>query len=650
MTASRVATIAELASSATVRKDALARLTPAIGARAAEAALRGLHVEPVRDTNLLHIIIIARKPKIAATAADAVAAALIEVDTNLRVRQATVTRQLIERQLAMIAPRLRASEDALAAFNSQHKDVVPADHTSLIVAKLAQLEAERVDLSLQRQEIHARLAATRDGLAGQARVSPTEWIPSPLIASLQSQLATQEVERSGLRSQFTPRHPAVLEIEAKIAETKRRLEVELGRSLQADRYGVDPAYERLAEQLKLDEVTSAALVARAGAVDAAILEYEDRLQQLPGLELQQARLARDAKEADAITRMLSERRQQAVIAEASSGSAIRVVDATGNLGQAARSRWMGAVLGGVLGVVLGLGGALLMEQRDDPVKSGEDAGTLLRLPVLGTIPEVKKNTAGFKAELARPQFAEAFRYLRTNLLCLPKEPLRTLLVTSPGPDEGSDIVATNLSIALAQSGRRVWLVDCDLREPTLSRTWASRHMRGEQDIGLAEFLRGEKSVTLDECRTAIDNLWFLRAGGRPTDPAELLGNGKMGALLQRSEESVDVLVLLAPPLSAVADAAILASRVHGVLLVVRTSTTPRDAAYWAREQLEGVGADVLGVVVTGAPRGCIGGYGGNGSSYYGVEHLRPWHVGPVPEAQGTFRRVTTLFRGNRHLS
>jgi non-specific protein-tyrosine kinase len=160
-------------------------------------------------------------------------------------------------------------------------------------------------------------------------------------------------------------------------------------------------------------------------------------------------------------------------------------------------------------------------------------------------------------------------------------------------------------------------------------------MPGEQDSGLAEFLRGEKSVTLDACRTAIDNLWFLRAGGRPTDPAELLGNGKMGALLERSKDTVDVLVLLAPPLSAVADAAILASRVQGVLLVVQASTTPRDAAYWAREQLEGVGATVLGVVVTGAPRGCIGGYGGNGSSYYSVEHLRAWQGGPAPNVQAS---------------
>jgi capsular exopolysaccharide synthesis family protein len=627
-----VSAIAELAGSEIVRKGALARLDPAIGARAAEAALKGLRIEPVRNTNLLHIIVVARNPKVAAAAADAVTAALTEADAASRARQAAETRQVFQRQLQMIVPKLRASEDALAAFNSQHKDVVPADHTALIVNKLAQLEAQQVDLSLQRQEIHARVAATRERLSGQARVSPTEWIPSPLITSLQNQLAAQEVELSGLRSQFTPRHPAVLDVEAKIAETKRRLDVELGRSPQVNRYGVDPVYQQLIGQLRQDEVASAALDARAGAVDVAVAEYEDRLQQLPDVELQQARLARDAKEADVLTQILSQRLQQARFAEALVGSAIRVVDAAGRPYAPARSRWLGAMVGGVFGVMLSLGGALLKEQLDDPVKSGEDAGALLRVPVLGTIPEVTKPSIMFKAASCRPQFAEAFRYLRTNLLSLPKEPLRTLLVTSPGPDEGSDIVATNLSIALAQYGRRVWLVECDLRKPTLSKTWAPRQMRGRPDIGLAEFLRGEKSVTLDACRTAVDNLWFLPAGARPSDPAELLSNGQMGAFLKGSGDSVDVLVLLAPPLSAAADAAILASRVDGVLLVVQASATPRDAAYWAREQLEGVGANVLGVVVTGAPRGCIGGYGGNGSSYYGVEHLRPWHVEPASEA------------------
>ena len=285
--------------------------------------------------------------------------------------------------------------------------------------------------------------------------------------------------------------------------------------------------------------------------------------------------------------------------------------------------------------MLGLGVTLLKEQIDNPVKSGEDAGALLRLPVLGTIPGVTTQSALFKAPSSRPQFAEAFRYLRTNLLSLANQPLRTILVTSPGPEEGSDIVATNLSIALAQSGLRVWLVECDLRKPTLSRTWASREMQRQPDTGLAEFLRGEKPVSLDACRTAIDNLWFLPAGVRPSDPAELLSNGQMGAFLKRSGDSVDVLVLLAPPLIAAADGAILASRVDGVLLVVQATATPRDAAYWAREQLEGVGANVLGVVVTGAPRGCIGGYGGNGSSYYGVEDLRPWHLHPAQETRAS---------------
>jgi capsular exopolysaccharide synthesis family protein len=594
--------------------------------------LNGLHVEPVRNTNLLHVIVVARTPKIAAKGADAVTAALIEVDSASRSRQAAENRRIIQRQLAMIAPKLRASEDALATFNSQHKDVVPADHTALIVNKLAQLEAEQVDLSLQQQEIHARITATRQGLSGQTRISPTEWIPSPLITSLQNQLASQEVELSGLRSQFTPRHPAVMDLEAKIAETKRRLDIETGRNPQVDRYGIDPVYERLAEQLRQDEVAIAALDARARAVDGAVADYEARLQQLPGVELQQARLARDAKEADAITQMLSQRLQQALIGEASAGSIIRVVDGAGRADRPARSRWLGAMLGGVLGIMLGFGGSLLKEQLDDPVKSGEDAGALLRVPVLATIPVVRKPSGVFKAPSSRPQFAEAFRYLRTNLLSLPQEPLRTLLVTSPGPNEGSDIVATNLSIALAQSGRRVWLVECDLRKPTLSSTWASRQMRGRRDIGLAEYLRGEKPVSLDACRTAVDNLWFLPAGVRPSDPAELLSNGQMGAFLKRSGDNVDVLVLLAPPLQAAADAAILASRVDGVLLVVQATATPRDAAHWAREQLEGVGANVLGVVVTGAPQGCIGGYGGNGASYYGAEHMRPWHAEPAPEA------------------
>jgi succinoglycan biosynthesis transport protein ExoP len=347
-----VPTLVALVKSDATRARARQILARTLGPRRANEALKGLRAQPLWDTQLVRVSVEHANPQVAAAAANAVAAALIDVDARSRRQWATGLRRSIQRQLAESDPKLRAAEDALVAFRSQHDQVPLSGQTDQATNELAQLDTQRVEVGLQQQEVRARIDAARSRLAQQARISPTEWRPSPLISTLQTQLATEEIELSGLQRQFTPKHPALLNVEAKIDETKRRLDAELANSLQIDQYGVDPTYQQLMQQLRQDEVGDAALTARDQALQAAIAEAEGRMESLPAAEVAQARLARDAKEAEEIHQILTEKLQQAMVAEISIDSVVRIVDGAVPPDGPVRPRWLGVLFGAVLGGVV----------------------------------------------------------------------------------------------------------------------------------------------------------------------------------------------------------------------------------------------------------------------------------------------------------
>jgi capsular exopolysaccharide synthesis family protein len=192
--------------------------------------------------------------------------------------------------------------------------------------------------------------------------------------------------------------------------------------------------------------------------------------------------------------------------------------------------------------------------------------------------------------------AEAYRGLRTNLaFARPDLVLRSLLVTSPAPDAEKSLTLANLAVVSAQSGKRVIVVDCDLRRP------AQHTLFGlSNELGVSNVLAGEASLDdppLQE--TSVEGLQVLTSGTMPPNPAELLGTNKMGELVAALAGRADLLLFDAPPVVAVTDAAVLAPALDGTLLVLAAGRSRRDHTERARETLDKVGATLIGVVLTG---------------------------------------------------
>ncbi|MGQ9925285.1 MAG: CpsD/CapB family tyrosine-protein kinase [Chloroflexaceae bacterium] len=192
--------------------------------------------------------------------------------------------------------------------------------------------------------------------------------------------------------------------------------------------------------------------------------------------------------------------------------------------------------------------------------------------------------------------AEAYRTLRTNILFSSLDrPLHTLVITSTGPDEGKSTTLANLAVTMAQAEQRVLMVDCDLRRPSLHTLFGAPN-----DRGLTSALLEQSEGPLPIQETGVAGLHLLASGPLPPRPADLLGSRRMGALIERLRAEADMVLFDTPPVVAVTDAAVLAPRVDGVLLVLQAGHTRRDRAREARQILEKVKANIVGVVLNGS--------------------------------------------------
>ena len=265
------------------------------------------------------------------------------------------------------------------------------------------------------------------------------------------------------------------------------------------------------------------------------------------------------------------------------------------------------VLAAVVGAMVAVGAAFLVEYLDDTIKTPDDASQALGLDSLAAISRLSKGEEELVV-VADPYspVAEAFRVLYTNIrFSSPDSPLRTILVTSPGVSEGKSITVANLAAAMAQAGLRVAVVDADLRHPRLHQLFGL-DLHAEEGVGEQRGwgLSGSLLAGCTDGRlhsTQVEGLQVLPSGELPPNPAGLLGSQRMDELLDQLTHQVDVVLIDSPPVLPVADAALLAHSVDGVLLVLKASHTPRKAARQAAESLRQVGANLVGAVLNAVP-------------------------------------------------
>jgi capsular exopolysaccharide synthesis family protein len=287
---------------------------------------------------------------------------------------------------------------------------------------------------------------------------------------------------------------------------------------------------------------------------------------------------------------------------------------------------LNTLLASVVGCMLAVGTAFLIEYLDDTIKSPSDIREVLGLSSLATIPRIPGR--GLEDRLvtvgdSRSPISEAYRALRTNIqFSSPDRPLRTLLITSPSPSEGKSLTVANLGVVMAQAGQRVILVDSDLRRPTLHSIFGLSN-----DIGLTTALFHEGPDVDCYLRPTRDvrNLRVLTSGPLPPNPSELLGSQRMKELVERLKAHAEVILFDSPPILPVTDAAVLTHLVDGTILVTDAGGTRRELAQRAKHDLDQVGASILGASLNRISLNGGSGYYQYYYHYYYTDHEKPRH-------------------------
>ncbi len=375
--------------------------------------------------------------------------------------------------------------------------------------------------------------------------------------------------------------------------------------------------------------------------DDQISQLKEQMKDLPQKELDYSRLVREVEIDNAIYRDLKGKLAGARITEAQNVEDVNIVDrASPPDSPVSPNKRLNYLVGVVMGLVLGFAATSLMEQLDTSIGTIEDVESFIKLPALGIIPylrtkdekkrnlfsalwpreyEGKEKTSRLRNQLvvhysnSSPIF-EAYRILRTNIQneVFNKQEIKgkVLLISSSGPEEGKSITTSNLAITMAQGNLHTLLIDADMRRSVIHSIFGIKNrepglsnvLRGavEPETAIrtfADILMGELGFDDSLKLPGLDNLSILTSGTLPTLPAELLGSSEMVKLLENLRAKFDIILIDTPPVMAVADAAILASKSDAAILVYRVGKTARSVLARAKTQMIDSGALVKGVVL-----------------------------------------------------
>jgi capsular exopolysaccharide synthesis family protein len=580
------------------------------------------NVSLLKDTDVLKASVSAHSSFEAAFLANAVAEQYYRYRLQSARGELTDIRQFLDQQLETVRQQLSQSEEIERNYKeSQGVSALDAE-TANLVQQSADLHAlynttqTEMNSQMRRQDyLRKQLAETKGTIVEEATNAT-----SPMIESMQREIAEKQTKIATLMANPGPgTDVTVSAIEKEVENIKSKLVEEVRKIAGGVETSQDPlkTSQELFDQLLTTEVDIKALTAKAEALREVMQNLDFEMDKLPEKTLVLARLTRDRELNEKLYVMLNEKYEETRITEAGKSAGVQIVDTAKPPKDPVRPKTKLNILLGILfGLAVGVGIAFFLEFLDDTVKTGDDLERLA-LTVLGTIPLVqtdqiirrlKKQGKQFTdADLHRVEakmitrfsprspVSEAYRSLRTNIQFADiDKPKRVILLTSTTSKEGKSTTAVNLAITLAQMGSKVLLVDSDLRRPNLHNFFSM-----DKSYGLTNALIG--SLGFDDVvkHTEVEKLDLVTAGDIPPNPAELVASESMKKFIDMARSRYDFVILDSPPVIAVTDAAVLATRVDGTIIVVSSGTVSKKEVQRAITLIKNVRCSVMGVVLNG---------------------------------------------------
>lgn len=560
--------------------------------------LKSLKVQQVPGTSLVEVKYSYPDPSLAAEIANAITSTFIEQNVKARYDSTMQAADWLSKQLADLQIKMEASQAKLVQYQKEHSIVGADDKQNLTVDKLDELNKELTQAQgdrIQKESLYqVAITSNPEGLG--------LVLQDPILMALRQQQTQLQTQYALLSTEFGSAYPKVLEVKNQLDQIDKNYREEVQNSVNRIQNDYQTALKR--EQM----------------LQAALAQQTDVADQLNENAIEYKFLKQEADSNRLLYDGLLQKLKEASLAAGLDSSNIRIVDeARVPLHPARPNIPMNLEFALLIGLVGGVAIAFALEALDTTIRTPDQAESISGLPILGVIPlqssfdkavtSIAKahlfKTLPRNSNLPRPlisylepqsETAEAYRALRTSiLLSSVSHPPRSILVTSSVPQDGKTMTCVNIGIVLAQQGKRILLIDADMRRPNIHKIFG---MSGK--TGLSNILTGGAKVSDAIQATVQPNLFALLAGPIPPHPSELLSSAMMQDLLKRWREEYDHIIIDTPPVLSVTDAVLLSVQTDAVILIIRSHQTSAAHVRRTRDLLQSVKASVLGVVVNAA--------------------------------------------------
>jgi capsular exopolysaccharide synthesis family protein len=590
----------------------------------AGAVTGAVDFDPVRDSDIIRITARSKSAREAALIANTFAEAYRDRNIYMSRAKSRSFREFLEAQARDKRKSLEETEGSLQNYMEKEGVVSLDDEARRMIDQLAQLEASRDATEIMLKEVQNTLASYQAQLPQQETnlAKVVGEASDSYIRQMQEQLSRLEVQRDMTVVQNPSTvgreilNEKVREIDQQIASLRLKLQKRTDdflRTLTAGQGGGTDAagYLKSVKQKILEqEIEVSALQTKKRALSDAIHEYERKFDRIPEKSVALARLQRARASNEKLYLMVEEKYNEANITEQSNIGYIEIIErASVPVKPSSPKPLINLGIGVVLGLMMGIVLAFVREYFDVRVQTPEDLkrhGFTPLTPIVNMDREIHllgrgQVTAKHQAlddhliTLLYPfsAVAESYRQMRTNLQFAKfGTPVRTILVTSPAPGEGKSTTVSNLAVAFAQTGKRVLLIDADLRRPTLSLKF-----KLQAQPGLTECVSGTVPFARVCQSTSVENLDVVTSGDVPSNPSEILGSDAMRDFLLDATKKYDVVLFDSSPILSVTDPAVISTMVDGTIIVVASAKTRMQDLEQAAELLHGVGGRLLGVVM-----------------------------------------------------
>lgn len=580
-----------------------------------------LKVEPIENTDMIRVAYRSGQPALSAAVVNQIIRSYIAANASSRRGEIVAAREFLEEALPRARRESEQIGEELRNFREVHGIVVLSSEAEATVAAISNLEGEisAAQVDLVEAESRAQELSVQLGMGAQEALRLAAVNQSPAVQSAQEQLQTVRADLAIALTKYTSEHPTVRALQRQVASMnqllRNRVEAVAGSpdSSLATMSGID---ERLAEELVQAEIDRSSIADQLATLISTRDAYKASSAAYPGLEKTQTALEQQQAAAQSNLETLQERFQEIRLAENRLIGTAQVIEQAAIPEEPTVEGQLKYLLAGcVVGAFLGVATAFFLDLIDRSIKTVKEGEKVFDYVVLGVIPRFTLNKddtpdwmlPAYASEedgsVSRrvimlqntyPILASSYQMLQANLRFISSDrKLTSLVMTSSVAGEGKSEVSANLAACIAQTNRRVLLVDTDMRSPSQHYLWNALNV-----VGLSHVLVGEGRLE-QALQPVGENLTLLPAGVTPPNPMALLDSERMAKLIELFKEQFDYVIFDTPSLTGCADAAVLGSLADGVLMVMRPRQVTFDRAIAAKALLARSGVNVLGLVANG---------------------------------------------------